>query len=311
MKRFVKEFCSKAKTSNIEVNKDMTTFNTFKIKCKAKVFITINSYSDLTLLYYLLDKYKLKSFCVGAGSKVLFCQKNINMIIFKLGDSFCKIEKIGGSVLAGGGVSMGALCSYCNKNNLSCVEWGLGIPCTIGGGVYMNAGCYGKSFSDIVIKVFYTDGKRIYSLEGESCEFGYRKSFFQNKNYVILYVLLKTSKKANIKKITQDNFAIKVNSQPYALPSCGSVFRSSILPAPVFIEGCGLKGLKIGGAEVSKKHCGFIVNKKNATSKQVLKIIYKIKKTVLQKSAIILDNEIILLGEKHGIFWRLSHPYYM
>ena len=99
----------------------------------------------------------------------------------------------------------------------------------------MNAGCFGKSFSDIVIKVFYTDGKRIYSFEGDSCEFGYRKSFFQGKNYVILYVLLKTSKKVNIKKITRDNLAMKVSSQPYDLPSCGSVFKSSILPAPVFI----------------------------------------------------------------------------
>ena len=199
---------------------------------------------------------------------------------------------------------MSKLCGFCNKNNLSCVEWGLGIPCKIGGGIYTNAGCFGKSFSDIVKYVVYTDGNEIFVRSNSQCEFGYRTSFFYGKSFTILFAVLGCEKSdKDIKKITIDNFNKKVALQPYDYPSVGSIFKSSVLSAPIFIENFGLKGLKIGGAEVSNKHCGFVINKKNAKATDVLKIICKIKKTVWKKGGIILYNEVILLGEKNNGFF--------
>jgi len=308
---FIKDFERAKKSSLLQKNKNLKDLTTFKINCIVKVYIKINCLFDLNLLITLASKYNIKTICLGGGSKVLFCTKKYKGVVYTLGGDFEKIEPIENGLVVGSGVKMATLSNYCNKNNLSCVEWGLGIPCTIGGGVYTNAGCFRKSFADIVIKVIYTDGKHIFERKNSQCEFGYRKSFFYGKNYVILFVYLSAKpSKENIKKITLQNFNKKVSLQPYNYPSVGSIFKSAILPTPLFIEAFGLKGLKIGGAEVSNKHCGFIINKKNATSSNVLKIIYKIKKTVWKKGGIILHNEIILLGaKKHGIFWWLPYTH--
>ncbi len=308
MRKFVKEFCKLSKDSEVKQNFDLYAYNTFKLKAKAKIYIKIGSFADLTYMLMLAKKYNIRVYCLGGGSKVLL-PPIFQGIIYTLSFKYTTIERIGNRLFVGAGLSMSALCGYCIRNNLSCVEWGLGIPGSVGGGVFMNAGCYGYSFADIVAKVIYTDGKKLYSRMGSECEFGYRKSFFQTGPYTILYVLLNVKKSSDIKNKTLDYYKQKTSSQPYEYGSVGSIFKQSILPAPLFIQAYGLKGLKIGGAEVSTKHCGFIVNRKNCTQKQVLKIIYKIKKTVWKKGAILLHNEVILLGGKNGIFRRLSYPH--
>jgi UDP-N-acetylmuramate dehydrogenase len=302
-KKFIKSFCNQCKYSNISINKNLKHLTTFKIDAIAKVYIEIKCIEDLFLLFGLVQKLKIKTICLGGGSKVLLCKKRLNFIVYTLAGDFEKIYWDGNDIIVGSGVSMSKLCNFCNQNNLSCVEWGLGIPCKIGGGVYTNTGCFGKCFGDIVRYVIYTDGKKIFIKHNKDCEFTYRKSFFYGKNYIILFVVLKSYKsQEDIKAITLDNFNKKVSLQPYNYPSVGSIFKSGILPAPIFIEKFGLKGLKIGEAEVSTKHCGFIINKKNAKARDVLKIICKIKKTVWKKSGIILYNEVILLGEKKNGF---------
>ena len=301
MKTYMKEILARLKESKTYFNKQMQDYNTFKLKCRAKVFVEICTFSDLAELINLIKKHKLKSFCIGGGSKVLL-PPVFDGVMYKLSGAFCKLSKYKGNIFVGGGVYMTTLCNYCIKNNLACVEWGLGIPCCVGGGVYMNAGCFGKCFGDVVEKVFYTDGSKIYSKKASECNFGYRQSFFQNKSYIILFIVLKTFYDPAVKQKTIEYFNKKKASQPYNYPSVGSIFKSCCLPAPLFIEDVNLKGKKVGGAMVSNKHCNFIVNTKNCTQKQVLKIICKIKKTVWKKDAILLHNEVVLLGGKHGLF---------
>ncbi len=304
-KKFAIDFSKQNKNSNLQLDKDITNLTSFKIKCFAKVYVEVKSLDDLYLLCKLSKKYQLKTFCLGGGSKVLFTTKKVPYVIYTLCGVFNKIGIVQDRLIVGAGVHMSVLCQFCNKHNLSCVEWGLGVPCKIGGGIFMNAGCYGKCFADIVESVVCTDGQKIYRLSNKECEFAYRKSVFQKNNLVILFAYLKFFKSTqNIRKETQNYFSKKTLSQPYNYPSVGSIFKSSTLPAPIYIEKHCFKGFSIGDAEVSKKHCGFIINKKNATPRQVLKIICKIKKTVWKKDAILLDNEVLLIGEKqHGIFW--------
>lgn len=308
MKRFIKQFIQKSKDSKLIENKNLSSLTTFKIKSIARVYIEVASFSDLMLMQRLAKFFSIKCFCLGGGSKVLLPPK-INGVVYTLTKKFSCIEMYNNVLIVGAGTKMSDLCAFTAKNNLSCVEWGLGVPCKIGGGVYMNAGCFGKSFSDVVLKVIYTDGEKIYTRENKDCEFGYRKSFFQGKNLTILYVILKYSKMPNIRKTMIEMYTKKVSSQVYNYGSVGSVFKASVIPTPLFIEACNLKCYKVGGAEVSKKHCGFIINKKNCTQRQVLKIIYKIKKTVWKKYAILLHNEVICLGGNNGIFRRLSYTH--
>ena len=303
-KDFVKIFCKQQTNSKLIQNKNLKDLTTFKINCTTRIFVDICCIEDLFLFFKLTRQFKLKTFCLGGGSKILFCKSRLDYVVYTLSGDFDKIFLCDNTIIAGSGVTMAKLCNFCNRHNLSCVEWGLGIPCKVGGGVYTNAGCFGKSFGDIVKYVVYTDGDKLFIKDNLSCEFSYRKSFFYNKNFTILFVGLNVKPSVeDIKFITIANFNKKVSCQPYNYPSVGSIFKSNILPAPIFIENFGLKGLKIGGAEVSTKHCGFVVNKKNAKARNVLKIICKIKKTVWKKSGIILYNEVILLGEKTNGFF--------
>ncbi len=310
-KKFITEFLSLNANSELQENKDLKNLTTFKIGGKARVFVTINCLADLYLLIQLAKKYNLETFCLGGGSKVLVVDKKINKIIYTLKGKFAMIEKIDNHLVVGAGVGLPALCSYFVANNLAHLEWSMGIPASIGGAIYNNAGCFGHDFGEIIEKVIYTDGRRLYTLEKKYLEFSYRKSFFQNKGLIILFAIIKIEKATHdVKKKTLEYFNLKKSLQPYEYASCGSIFKKGTLPAPLFIEKHRLKGYKAGDAEVSQKHCGFIINKKNAKAKQVLKIIYKIKKTVWQKDAILLDNEVILLGAKeNGFFRRLSHPH--
>ena len=304
-KKFAIDFLKQNKNSNLQQNKEITNLTSFKIMCFAKVFVDVKCLDDLHLLFRLAQKHKVQTFCLGGGSKILFANKKVPYVVYTLSGVFNKIGIVKDRLIVGAGVHMSVLCQFCNKYNLSCVEWGLGVPCKIGGGVFMNAGCYGKSFADIVDSVICSDGQKIYKLSNKECEFAYRKSAFQKNKLIILFVYLKFFKSAQkIREQTQKFFIKKTSSQPYNYPSVGSIFKSSTLPAPLYIEKHCFKGFAIGDAEVSKKHCGFIINKKNATPRQVLKIICKIKKTVWKKDAILLYNEVLLIGEKrHGIFW--------
>lgn len=283
---------------NIFVDK-LSNHTTFKIGGLAKIFQP----RSIEELKQFLAFNKQEYFILGNGSNIL-AGNNIKPIIIKI-TFLDKIYKKGNILCVESGVNLFKLIKYCADNGLSGLEALYGIPSSVGGAIYMNAGSFGTEIGEFVTSVDYLDDKGNLHKKIKP-KFSYRNSFFTNKNYVITMVRLKLSKNEpkNIIDKCKYYFNLKKEKQPYNYPSAGSVFkRVEGIPAPILIERSGLKGLKIGGAMVSTKHCGFVVNINNAKFSDVKKIICKIQKTVLKKFGIILTREIVVIGDKNGDNW--------
>ena len=277
----------------------LSNHTTFKIGGLAKIFQPRN----LDELKQFLIENKKKYFVLGNGSNIL-AGNYIKPIIIKT-NLLDKIYKKGNIVCVESGVNLFRLIKFCADNGLSGLEALYGIPSSVGGAIYMNAGSFGTEIGQFVTSVDYLDSNGILHKKIKP-KFSYRNSFFTNKNYVITMVRLKLLKDTpdNICKKCEYYFNLKKAKQPYNYPSAGSVFkRVEDVGAPIFIEKAGLKGLKIGGAMISDKHCGFVINVNNAKFNDVKQIICKIKKTVLKKFGIILTREIVVIGDKNGDNW--------
>ncbi len=307
MNKFDKLYSMLTKNNDIQVYKNYCTksLTTFKIGGVVRLYIVVNSSLALLQVIKLCDLLGIKWFCIGKGSNLLISDKKLNMAFISLGTKFMQVSVKDDYLVCGGAVSLFLLNKIAADNNLSGLEWSYGIPGSLAGAVVMNAGCFGGEISYVIHSVTYTDGYKEYTKFNNALEFGYRTSFFKDKKYIITKVVLKLTRVNNVDifKHCLDNFNKKKSLQPYEYPSAGSVFkRVDNCPVPILIEKSNLKGLKIGDAQVSTKHCGFIVNLQNAKSKQVFKIICKIKKTIYKKFGIILHNEIICVGDKDGFF---------
>lgn len=294
---FIKLLLKKVPNINLITNKSFKDLTTFKIGGKIKYLIEIKEINILLKILQLCKEYNIKYFILGQGSNILVSDKVCKTLILKISLDYLKVRD--NKIICGAGVNLFKINDTAIKNSLTGLEWSFGIPGTIGGAVKMNAGSFGGEIKDVVECVYYTDGVKIYKKQNSSLSFDYRKSFFTFNNFVILKVVLslKKGKQILIKNKCFLNYENRRKTQPYNLPSAGSVFkRPQNEFAPVLIERCKLKGLRCGGAEISSKHCGFIVNFNNqAKFQQVLKLISKIKKTVLKKFDIILQEEIIIL----------------
>lgn len=281
----------------VKTNKTFKDLTSFKIGGKIKCLIEINTINSLMQVLNLLSKYNIDYFILGFGTNILASNKSFDKVVLKICIKDISVKN--NQIICGAGVGIFKLNQVAIENSLSGLEWSYGIPGSVGGAVKMNAGSFGGEIKDVVKTVFYTDGKKIYKKEGSALNFKYRQSFFTNNNYIILKVVfsLKKSEKDVIEKLCYENYSKRKNTQPYSLPSAGSVFKRPVEGfAPIYIEKCGLKGKRVGGAEISQKHCGFIVNSDaKAKFKDVLKLITKIKKTVLKKFDIMLEEEIIIL----------------
>ena len=240
-------------------------------------------------------------FVIGNGSNLLVKDEGIHGVVIKLGHRFGKIELDGEYILAYAGATMPTLSQLAKKNSLKGLEFACGIPGTIGGGVKMNAGAYGSQISDILYEVTYMDEKEeIKTIKNKDCSFGYRKSIFTiNPNYVILSAKFKLER-GNIDEIEnkmKENSLARKAKQPLEYPNFGSVFKR---PEGYFVgklvDDAGLRGYKIGGAQVSTKHTGFIVNVDNATCKDVLDLIGYVQTTVYNKFNVKLTPEVIIIG---------------
>lgn len=297
IKKFIKLLKKNYPKIEIRTNETFKNHTTFKVGGKIGAFIEVHDIKSLFNVLEFVKKYNIRCFILGAGSNLLVSDKKFKGIVIKiaLNDYFIKDD----SIICGAGMSLFRLNSIAIENGLSGLEWSYGIPGSVGGGVKMNAGCYGEEIGNFIEFVYYTDGNKIYKKNKNELDFSYRHSYFSDKDFVILKVCFKLNKgiKDDIKTKCYEIYKKRKQSQPYDLPSAGSVFkRPKDGFVPVYIERCNLKGVRCGGAEISNKHCGFIVNYSGkATFKQIFKLICKIKKTVSKKFGIILQEEIIIL----------------
>lgn len=285
----------------IKYNEKMSKYTTMKVGGPCDCIVFPDEISKIKEVIDFCKNENITFFVIGNGSNLLVKDEGIHGVVIKLGHRFGKIEIDGEYILAYAGATIPALSQLAKKNSLKGLEFACGIPGTIGGGVKMNAGAYGSQISDILYEVTYMDEKEeIKTIKNKECSFGYRKSIFTiNPNYVILSAKFKLEK-GNIDEIEnkmRENSLARKTKQPLEYPNFGSVFKR---PEGYFVgklvDDAGLRGYKIGGAQVSTKHTGFIVNVDNATCKDVLDLIGYVQTTVYNKFNVKLTPEVIIIG---------------
>ena len=285
-------------TQKIMYNEPMRNHTSFKVGGNADLFVSVVNEDELK---QALNYAKLKNLpitIIGNGSNLLVSDNGIRGLVIKIDIQFFKIEdnKKDIVVKVGSGNKMMALGIQLKEKEISGFEELSGIPGTVGGAVFMNAGASGKEMKDIVVstKCMDKDGK-IFELSNEDQKFEYRSSIFNQKEYIILETKLKLEKgnKENIEQKMKEYLNKRKEKQPLEYPSAGSTFKrqEGIITAKL-IDECGLKGYKIGGAMVSEKHAGFIVNTGDATAKDVLELIKYVKEKVYKETKIRIEEEI-------------------
>jgi len=299
MQDVIKEIIAQ-KLGKVLINEKISNYTTYKVGGKVRAIVYPKTKEDLCNLIKFLKEKKVKYFTLGNGSNVLFSDNLYDGIIIKL-DYFNNISYDGEYVNVGAGVGLIKLSRETVRKSLSGLEFADGIPGTIGGGIFMNAGAYGSEMSKIVKSVQIVNGDgEIVELTNKEMKFSYRTSYLQEHlDCVCIGAVLKL-KRANDSEIEQmvlERRMKRKEMQPLSFPSAGSVFRNPPgMYAGEIIEKMGLKGFSIGKAEVSEKHANFIINKGNAKASDIKKIIDYIKEKVKSKHNIRLRVEQRLIN---------------
>ena len=285
-----------------EARKDepMSKHTTFKIGGNADVYIKVNNLSKLSTILKECANSEIDYMLLGNGSNLLVSDEGIRGAVIRLDGDFRKITLVDETtVFCGAGATLARLCKFALNCGLSGLEFAWGIPGTVGGAVFMNAGAYDGEMKNIVHSVsdISPDGQ-IGRIEKQDLGFGYRTSVYRTNNRIITGVTLKLQKgnPEEIRSKMDDYMQRRSTKQPLEYPSAGSVFkRPEGNYAGALIEQCGLKGKMCGGAQVSEKHAGFIINKSNATAADVRNLIGDIQKTVADSTGYNLECELIIL----------------
>lgn len=285
------------KICKVEYDVDLTSHNTYRIHSVGKYMVFPTSFDDVKNILDVVNKYNFKYLILGNGSNVIL-PEYYDGVIIKL-NNLSKYEIFDDYVYAEAGVMINKLAQELVNLGYSALEWATGIPGTIGGSVYNNAGAYKSSISDVLISALVYDGKEIKEYSNSELQFEYRDSIFKsNKNLIILSCKLKITKsnKKELKDLVIDRTNRRIQTQDLSHPSCGSVFRNPTdVPAGKLIDDLGLKGYHINDAMVSNIHANFIINSGNASSEDIIELINYIKLKVKEKYNIdlVLEQEII------------------
>lgn len=288
--------------SQICKNEPMKNHTTFRIGGCADVMIFPKSEKEIIQIIELAKIAEIEYTVIGNGSNMLVTDKGIRGIVIKIADNLSEAEIQDNIVYAQSGIRLTALSRKILEAELSGFEFASGIPGTVGGGVFMNAGAYDSEMKNIVTKVRVIDRDgEIKEIAREDMEFGYRNSIFMKKDYIILAVWfeLKPEKRETIKLKIDDFTEKRTTKQPISEFSAGSTFkRPQGHYAGKLIEESGLRGYSTGDAKVSEKHCGFVINKGNSTCKEMIDFIEEVKTKVYENTGIKLEEEIKIIGEK-------------
>lgn len=297
-------FLNLLKQQNIDLllNEPMSKHTTFHIGGNADCFCELKDSRSLKNIILICKEYSVPYFIIGLGSNLLVSDNGIRGLVIKLGGEFNSITLLDDNTIrCGAGVSLAGLCVFARKMSLSGLEFAWGIPGSVGGAVYMNAGAYNGEIKNVVTSVRYIDNQgNKKSYPKDELDFSYRHSVFTDTDNIITDVTFKLVPKPQ--EIIIDRMQELMNrrkaKQPINHPSAGSIFKrpGENIYAAALIEECGLKGFSIGGAEVSTKHSGFIVNDHNATAQDVKKLIKHIQDVVFEQKGIKLCCEVKFVG---------------
>ncbi len=288
-------------SENVIENEDMSRHTTFKTGGPASLFISPADTEQLKKVIEVLDRISADFFILGNGSNILVSDKGFDGAVISL-RKFSEVTlKDDTTIVAGAGALNSAIASFARDNSLTGFEFAAGIPGTIGGAMIMNAGAYDGEMKLVTKEVtVLSPSGEIMVLDNSTMEFGYRTSAIKGRGYVVLSVELSLTKgdQAAINEKMAELAARRRDKQPLEYPSAGSTFkRPEGYFAGKLIEDAGLRGYSVGGAAVSDKHCGFVINKGGATSSDIYRLITEVKDKVQKESGVELEPEVIMLGE--------------
>lgn len=286
---------------NIYMNELMSKHTSFKIGGPAECLVKIKTIEQLKAILKYVREKDIDLTIIGNGSNILVSDDGIKGIVVKIEIDNLKIDKQDERILVtvGSGIKLGLLAQKCLKEEITGFEFASGIPGTIGGAIRMNAGAHGTEMKDIVKTVTYVDRNgEIHKIENEQAKFEYRNSLFAHKDYIIVEteIQLEKGNAEEIKEKMTEYANYRKEKQPIEYPSAGSTFkRGADFITAKLIDECGLKGYQIGGAQISEKHAGFIINKENATAKDVIELMKYTKEQVYEKFGKEIEPEIEII----------------
>lgn len=277
----------------------LSEYITFRFGGKCRALISINSAQSAAELIGYMKENSIRYGILGRGSNVLADDNGFDGVILLFGSDFASIEIRGNIIRCDAGALLASACVHAQQSGLSGMENLFGIPGTVGGALFMNAGAYGSEMKDIVLSAEYLDEEgKIRTIGRESMELSYRHSFFSDRSFVIISVTmqLENGDPETIKNSMNECMAKRSSKQPLEYPSAGSTFkRPEGSYASLLIDQCGLKGAQCGGAMVSEKHSGFIINKGYATCADVLELCSQVQRVVKEKTGYTLELEPVIL----------------
>ncbi|MCI6928225.1 MAG: UDP-N-acetylmuramate dehydrogenase [Ruminococcus sp.] len=278
----------------------MSKYTTFRIGGNASVMLTPLNDGQLALIIKECKKENIKPFILGNGSNMLICDAGLKTVVVNMCRPEPEIKLVNGdTIVCDAGMTMSKVCKFALENGLTGLEFAFGIPGSAGGAAYMNAGAYGGEMKDVLVECRHIDPDGNFgSLKGDELGLAYRTSAYERNGFIITTLVMKLKKgdKSEIKARMQELLQRRKDKQPLEFPSAGSTFKRPVgYFAGGLIEECGLKGFSVGGAQVSEKHAGFIINKGGATAQDVLDLIKYVQDRVYEEKGVHLEPEVRLI----------------
>lgn len=276
-------------------NEPLSRYTTFGIGGKCPLIIEVNGSESLSRLMRAIKSENIPYYVIGKGSNLLADDKDIGMVFLHIGKDMGSISVSDGMIVCEAGAALSSVCTAARDNGLAGMEFAYGIPGTIGGAVYMNAGAYGGEIKDIIEYAEAVDGEgNLHRFDKESMKLSYRHSIFCENKFIVTKAAfrLKQGSRSEISEKMAELTAKRREKQPLEYKSAGSTFkRPEGAFAAALIEQCGLKGYTVGGAQVSEKHSGFVINLGNASFDDVMAVISHVQSVVEQKTGYRLECE--------------------
>ena len=289
-------------TERILINEPMKKHTSFRIGGPADIMVLPASEEEIIHALKVCKDTSVPFFIMGNGSNLLVRDKGIRGVVIKISENYSKIEVNGTNIKAQSGVLLSTLSRAAVRNSLKGLEFASGIPGTLGGAITMNAGAYGGEMKDVVVSVRCIDSNgKIHILQKEDMNFGYRTSRIQTTDLIVSEVNmeLEYGDQQESLDLMADLARRRREKQPLAYPSAGSTFKRPVgYYAGKLIQDCGLKGLRIGDAQISELHAGFIINLGNATAQNVIDLINKVQEVIYDKYGVKMVPEVRIVGEE-------------
>lgn len=300
--KFIQAMRKELSDERVLTDESMARHTTFRIGGNADVFVLPASIEELLAVLRLTKQYSVPLTVLGNGSNVLVRDGGIRGAVVSFGKPFSYIKKEGERIRAGAGATLGTISLFAANHALSGLEFAVGIPGSLGGAVFMNAGAYDGEMSQVISGVTaVTPEGEIRRYRTKEMDFSYRHSVFQQNGHIIceIELTLREGKTAAIQEKMAEFTRRRMEKQPLDKPSAGSTFKRPLgLFAGTLIDEAGLKGFAVGGAQVSEKHAGFVINKGGATAADVLALIEEIQRRIEEKNGVRLTPEIRIIGEE-------------